>query len=178
MLFERVVKMTQNEEIVDQQILDLEMEDENQDESESHEENSGSKKAVQTQEIEHKIEQDLAMEIQQHRLELDKSTLQQNFYSGTDVSRFVSLNQYTPNGQFNQFQNKNLGMHGPELCSNGFDNQSAQSENVLLSARSRNKNKEMEAKIQKSKAQLLEQLKTFKDPNMIVIDCKNKSQFL
>ena len=29
MLFERVVKMTQNEEIIDQQILDLEMEDEN-----------------------------------------------------------------------------------------------------------------------------------------------------
>ena len=154
------------------------MEDENQDESESHEENSGSKKVVQTQGIEHKIEQDLAMEIQQHKLELDKATLQQNFYSGTDVSRFVGLNQYTPNEQFNQFPSKNLGVQVPELYSPGIDNQSAMSESVLLSSRSRNKNKEMEAKIQKSKAQLLEQLKTFKDPNMIVIDCKNKSQFL
>ena len=52
------------------------------------------------------------------------------------------------------------------------------SEGVLGCVKPRMKNREIEAKIKQSKALLLEQLKTFQDPSSIVIDCKNKSQFL
>ena len=70
---------------------------------------------------------------------------------------------------------KNYGLLKLDQFSSGADSRSAVSEGILGCVRPRNKNREIDAKIQQSKALLLEQLKTFQDPGSVVIDCKNKS---